>query len=123
MGVLFRDELLEGDGGELAGGGVLHGDGAAGGGGGAAMALRLVPKVRRDWRGWTTAAVIWGLLLTERCLDLHAGVSVSGGETQPLAGTAAYDKSWWNPRKWVPAAMKLRGCRCGPTGLRRFAGR
>ena len=68
-----------------------------------------VPKVRRDWRGWTTATVILGLLLVAAALNLHRAYPWLATKLRPLAGTDAYAKSWWNPRKWDPAATKLRG--------------
>ncbi len=67
-------------------------------------------KVRRDWRGWSTATVLWGMLLTGVAMNLHRVYPLLAGKLQPLADTpAAYDKSWWNPRKWDPSAGKLRG--------------
>jgi 4-amino-4-deoxy-L-arabinose transferase-like glycosyltransferase len=68
-----------------------------------------VPKVRRDWRGWSTATVILGLFLVVGALNLHRAYPFAAARLQPLKGTPAYDKSWWNPRKWDPAATKLRG--------------
>jgi len=66
-------------------------------------------KIRRDWRGWTTAAVVWGILLSGLALNLNRAYPLLAAKLKPLAGTPAYDKSPWNPRKWDPAAGKLRG--------------
>jgi 4-amino-4-deoxy-L-arabinose transferase-like glycosyltransferase len=68
-----------------------------------------VPKVRRDWRGWTTAAILLGLLLVVAAQNLHRAYPWMVAKLKPLEGTDAYAKSWWNPRKWDPAATKLRG--------------
>jgi 4-amino-4-deoxy-L-arabinose transferase-like glycosyltransferase len=68
-----------------------------------------LPKVRRDSRRWTVATVIWGLFLTGAAMNLQRIYPWLGTKLKPLEGTAAYEKSWWNPRKWDPAAIKLRG--------------
>jgi 4-amino-4-deoxy-L-arabinose transferase-like glycosyltransferase len=78
-----------------------------------------VPKVRRDWRGWTTAAVIWGLILTGMALNLHRVYPWLATKLPPVTsvGKSEYDKSWWNPRKWDPAAIKLRGLQARADGV------
>ena len=76
-----------------------------------------VPKVRRDWRGWSTATVLLGLILVAGALNLHRAYPWLAGKLQPLQGTVAYDKSWWNPRRWDPAAIKLRGMQARAEGI------
>jgi 4-amino-4-deoxy-L-arabinose transferase-like glycosyltransferase len=66
-------------------------------------------KIRRDWRGWTIAAVIWGIFLSGLAMNLNRVYPRLAAKLKPLAGTPAYDKSLWNPRKWDPSAGKLRG--------------
>ena len=68
-----------------------------------------VAKTRRDWRGWTTATVIWGVLMTAVAMNLHRVYPLAATKLKPLAGTEGYGKSPWNPRKWDLPAKKLRG--------------
>ena len=70
----------------------------------AAPGLRL----RRDWRGWTSMAVIVGLLGTILAMNLHRIYPPFAHQLEPLKGTPQYDRSPWNPRKWDPSA-RLRG--------------
>jgi undecaprenyl-diphosphatase len=68
-----------------------------------------VAKIQRDWRGWTTATVIWGILLTAGAMNMYRLYPLVTSHLKPLAGTEQYGKSWWNPRKWDLTASKLRG--------------
>jgi hypothetical protein len=68
-----------------------------------------LPKVRRDSRRWTVATVIWGVFLTGAAMNVHRVYPWLATKLKPLEGTAAYDKSWWHPGKWNPAAKKLQG--------------
>jgi hypothetical protein len=68
-----------------------------------------VPKLRRDWRGWTAAAVILGIVLTAGAMNMYRLYPWAAEHLKPLAGTPEYGKSWWNPRKWDVTAPKLRG--------------
>jgi len=66
-------------------------------------------KIRRDWRGWTTVTVIWGILLTAVAMNMYRLYPTAARHLEALAGTDQLAKSWWNPRKWDLTASKLRG--------------
>jgi hypothetical protein len=69
-------------------------------------------KNRSAWRGWGTAAVVLGMVLTAGAMNMHRAYGMAAAHLQPLAGKQEYEKSWWNPRNWVwekPVLLKLRG--------------
>jgi hypothetical protein len=67
-------------------------------------------KLRRDWRGWGTVAIAWGVLLTAFALNTHRFYPWAASKLEPIAGTPDYFKSAWNPRKWdQPMSGKVKG--------------
>ncbi len=66
-------------------------------------------KNRKAWRTWGSIAIAVGIVMTAAAMNMQRLYGLAAEKLQPLAGTAAYGKSWWNPRKWDPAAGKLRG--------------